>query len=129
MMLVGGVEALSEPLLQAVAADPALAGGAQPLEAAVFFLLERAEVAARRGARPLAEVQDASLIALASPGKSPRRPGARKIHAFGAEFALRLAEALGRPAPTGRWGRAAPPVVSVQEVAGSREGKITLKVI
>jgi 3-oxoacyl-(acyl-carrier-protein) synthase len=129
MMLVGGVETLSEPLLRAVEADPTLAGGVQPLEAAVFFLLERAEVAARRGARPLAEIESASLTALASPGKAPRRPGARKTHAFGAEFALRLAEAVGRPAPAGRWGRGTPPAVTVQEVQGRREGKITVRVV
>jgi 3-oxoacyl-(acyl-carrier-protein) synthase len=135
MMLVGGVEALSEPLLRAVEADPALARGETPVEAAAFFLLERGEMAARRGTSPLAQVEAATVAwapptgrrrgvaALAGRFRRDPRPG---WEAFGAHCALRLAQTLAAAPVSARRRRAAGPV-SWQEVVGNREGKITLR--
>ncbi len=169
MMLVGGVEALSEPLVRSMVGGrwspagreasppcpPPLAGeggetetGVQPWEAAVVFMLERAEVAEARGARGLAEVREVRLGSggdAASPphtGETPAPPGgeaggaagatrteggsdgrdARRtgegFYAWGAQFGLLIAKALGDLARGNS--------VTVEQAEGGRTAKIML---
>ena len=100
-------------------------------EAAAIFLLERAEVAERRGARVLAEVAEAlpptASGNLCPTGKSPtesplplgRGPGGRAgADALGAHFALLLAAALGELSGQGP--------VTVEYAEGNRAARAVL---
>ncbi len=172
-MLVGGVEALSEPLVRSMVGGrwPVEGSGgdrglaACPIEAAAVFLLERAEFAHTRGASVLAELAAVSpptaltkerqaeqrraehevarlqeieqaqqgVAALegsvtASPSlagqgwRAQRAPGESPYYAFGAQFALRVAVALGelRNQPAGA-------EVLVEEREGFRKAKALLR--
>ncbi len=145
MMLVGGVEALSDPLLKGASppCPPLLAGEGEetqgpntsvpeagdvsgpPWEAAAFFLLERAGVAQARGARALAAVAEVTAPTAFSsdpPSFSGRgRGGGPPFYAFGAHFALLLARALGDLADQPAGSRRA-----VEEAEGRRMAKTVL---
>lgn len=119
-MLVGGVEALSEPLLRAVEADPELARGRQPMEAAAFLLLEREEVARARAARVRGEVLEVCMGRNKASGEEAKKDGCAGEFAFGAQSALAAAAAL----LAGE--RSEGDAVVIREVEGQRAGNTTL---
>ncbi|HEY3398844.1 MAG TPA: beta-ketoacyl synthase N-terminal-like domain-containing protein [Armatimonadota bacterium] len=89
MMLVGGVEALGKSLVEGLGSVVG-ESGAQPWEAAAIFCVERAAFAAARGAQVLAEV-----VAVRLGPADDEPPAATPYYAFGAQFALLVAAALG----------------------------------
>ncbi|NLO75158.1 MAG: hypothetical protein GX100_13765 [candidate division WS1 bacterium] len=124
LALVGGVEALSEPLLRAMVVEPELARKGVPMEAAAFFLLERASVAQRRGSQPKAEVEKVILAGNREsadyPPPSSTELGGR--FAFGAHLALRLGlvvKALAQAGPS--------EAMELREDEGRRTAKIELR--
>lgn len=123
MMLVGGVEALGETLGKSLVAGRwSLEGGgetASAWEAAAVFLLERAEVAEARGARALAQIEEVVLLS-GSAGDSPVAAAAG-FYAFGAQFGLQMAAALGELAR-----RRADKSSIVEQAEGGRRAKTTL---
>jgi hypothetical protein len=129
MMLVGGVEALGEPLLRSMVGGRWSIEGTGETgvawEAAAIFLLERAEVAEGRGVRSLAQIGEVlAPTPLPSPAgrgwRAWRAPG-EVPYAFGAHFALLMAEALGDLAGEPSGSR-----VSVQQAEGARTAKTVL---
>ncbi len=106
LVLAGGVEAMSRPLLAGIDRD-SLDG--IPAEGAAIFAVETAEHAAARGASPLAELAGAAVLAgCGDEGALARALGDARAesaevaeapaacgHTFGAEFALDAAVCVG----------------------------------
>ena len=91
VMLAGGVEALSAPLLGALnRTDPRV-----PAEGCCMMALETLDSACQRGAAVLAELVEVGV----AKGGGARQPEALWGHAFGAEFALRIAAEIVHMAP------------------------------
>ena len=110
---------LSEPLLRAVGAEPEFARQ-QPVEAAVFLLLQREEVARARAARVRGEVLEVCMGRIKASGEEVREDGCAGGFAFGAQFALAAAAAL----LAGE--RSEGDAVVIREVEGQRAGNTTL---
>lgn len=148
MMLVGGVEALGDALQRSVVGGRWSVEGrgeVEGWEAAAMFLLERAEVAEARGARVLAEVGE---VTAPTPSEAKAGSDGRDAHrtrdaglevratdcpltlgrglggracAFGAQFALLLAQALGGLARQPSGSR-----LTIEEAEGIRTAKTIL---
>ncbi|NSW56953.1 MAG: hypothetical protein HPY44_13160 [Armatimonadetes bacterium] len=98
VMLAGGVDALSAPLLRALDAGR-LSGGIVPGEGCCLLVLESMAAAEERGAPVLAELTQVNTGRRTGPADQWPTGDALWGHAFGAEFALRVASALVQAGP------------------------------
>jgi len=112
IMLAGGADALSEPLISAINAAGGLPGGAVAGEGACLWVLEGLQAAEARGARVLAELLGVGLGSASMDGGTDHallaavddagRPGPPEVylpsgaygHTFGASAALHGAAAM-----------------------------------